>query len=332
MKEHRILVAGATGHVGSQIVRLLLDKGHFVRALIRDPKQKIDGLEGAGGTLEYAVGSLEDRASLDNALDGIDTVVSSANSIIPSGKTMSVKSMATGGYETFISAAEAAGVRHWIQSSVPTWNKEHQVAELAGKRLIEERLERSPIAATIVRNPAFTDVWMVMTGAIQAEAKHPHATTKRPYGFMKMWQGLTGNFVAKLGILLAPGGKHHGSPFIASVDVAHIMSGVVGRQASYNRTLEVGGPQWLTWAEVAELLSEKAGRKVRIIKLPSWFARAGQLMVTPFSSTASNVLALMNLVSSHQPRWEASPVIEEFDLPRQTTLAEYLDQNWSDAH
>ena len=332
MKEHRILVAGATGHVGSQIVRLLLDKGHFVRALIRDPKQKIDGLEGAGGTLEYAVGSLEDRASLENALDGIDTVVSSANSIIPSGKTMSVKSMATGGYETFISAAEAAGVRHWVQSSVPTWNKEHQVAELAGKRLIEERLERSPIAATIVRNPAFTDVWMVMVGAIQAEAKHPHATTKRPYGFMKMWQGLTGNFVGKLGILLAPGGKHHGSPFIASVDVAHIMSGVVGRQASYNRTLEVGGPQWVTWAEVAELLSEKAGRKVRIIKLPSWFARAGQLMVTPFSSTASNVLALMNLVSSHQPRWEASPVIEEFDLPRQTTLAEYLDQNWSDAH
>ncbi len=330
MKEHRILVAGGTGHVGSQTVRILLDKGHFVRALIRTPDQKIQGLKGAGGTLDYAVGSLEDRGSLVKALKGIDTVVSSANGIIPSGKTMSIKAMSTGGYEDFISAAEEAGVRHWVQSSVPTWTKELTVPELAGKRLIEERLERSSIAATIVRNPAFMDVWMVMAGAMQATSNHPHATTNRPYGFMKMWQGLVGNLVARRGVMLAPGGKTHGSAFIASNDVAQMMAGMVGKQASYNRIIEAGGPEWLTWAEVAELLSKHANRRVRPVTMPGWVARMGQMMIAPVAPSAASILALVHLVSTHQPRWEAPSAVDEFDLPRQTTLAEYLEQNWSD--
>ncbi|UWR21213.1 SDR family oxidoreductase [Sulfitobacter sp. S190] len=330
MAENRILVAGATGQVGAQVVRILLDKGYFVRALIRDPNRKVEGLEGAGGTLEYAVGSLEDRASLAKAIEGIDTVVSSANGIIPSGKTMSIKKMSAGGYEAFISAAEEAGVRHWVQSSVPSWSKEHTVPELAGKRLIEQRLERSPIAATIVRNPAFMDVWMVMTGAVQAQSAHPHATTKRPYGFMRMWQGLAGNLVVKRGIMLAPGGRNHGSAFIATTDVAHMMAGIVGKQASFNRTIEAGGPEWLTWAEVAVLLSKHAHRPVRAVKMPGWFARMGQLMMKPVAPSAASILALIHLVSSHQPKWDSAPIVEEFDLPKQTTLAEYLDQNWSD--
>lgn len=329
MTEHRILVAGATGQVGSQAVRILLDQGHFVRALVRRADAKVLGLEGASGTLEYAVGSLEDRASLVRALDGIDTVVSSANGIIPSGKTMSIKAMAAGGYEDFISAAEEAGVRHWVQSSVPTWVKGDTVPELAGKRLIEQRLERSPIAATIVRNPAFMDVWLVMTGAKQATANHPHATTKRPFGFMKMWQGMVGNLVSKRRIMLAPGGKDHGSPFIATIDVAHMMAGMVGKQASYNRIIESGGPQWMTWGEVADLLSKTTGHKVRPVAMPVWFARMGQVMMQPIAPSAASILGLVRLVATHQPQWESQPIVDEFDLPKQTTVAEYLDQNWS---
>lgn len=328
MTEHRILVAGATGQVGSQSVRLLLDKGHFVRALVRKTGQTVAGLEGAGGTLEYAVGCLEDRGSLDRALAGFDTVVSSANGIIPSGKAMLVASMAAGEYEEFIAAAGNAGVRHWVQSSVPTWEREHQVSEVTGKRLIEAQLDRSAIATTIIRNPAIMHVWLVKAGAQHAAANHPHTTTKRPYGFMKMWQALTGNLVAKLGVFLSPGGRAQWAPFIATIDVAQLMSAVVGQQASYNRTLEAAGPEWLSWSEVADLLSDKSGRNMRVVKLPGWFARTGQILVSPFSSTAANVLGLLNPVASHQPRWEAPQTTPEFNMPPQTTVAEHLDQNW----
>ncbi|WP_044006181.1 hypothetical protein [Jannaschia sp. CCS1] len=109
------------------------------------------------------------------------------------------------------------------------------------------------------------------------------------------------------------------------------MAGAVGKQASFNRTIEAGGPEFLTWEQVAGLLSKKAGRNVQIIKLPAWFARAGQEAMAPFSQSASNVLGLVKLVASFQPRWEAPSIVEEFDLPAQTTMAEYLDQNWSGA-
>lgn len=329
MAQHHVLVAGATGQIGSHVIPILLNNGHKVRALVRRPDAQIHGVE--RGAIEYAVGSLEDRDSLVQALKGIDVVVSSANAIIPSGKTMSVKAISDQGYENFISAAEEAGVRQWVQSSVPSVSPafDATVPELAGKRLIEARLERSSIAHTIIRNPAFTDVWMVMTGAGAAANDHPHATTSRPYGFMKMWQGMTSNLVAKRGILLAPGGRQHGSPFIAVQDVANMMAGVVGKQAAYERTIESGGPAWVTWGELAELMSKKAGRKVRVIPMPAWFARVGQLMTRPFSASASNVLALVKLVAHYQPDWKSAPVVAEFDLPKQTSVAEYLDQHWT---
>lgn len=332
MTDPTILVAGATGQLGAQVIRILMEKGHHVRALVRRPEDRILGLEGVTtGSLGYVVGSLEDRASLDRALEGIETVVSSANGIIPSGRTMSVKDMASGGYEAFISAAEAAGVRHWVQSSVPSYAGDSTVPELAGKRRIEARLERSPIARTIIRNPAFTDVWMVMAGALEATAKHPHATTKRPYGFMRMWQSLAGRMVTRWGILLAPGGRDHGAPFVTTRDVSQMMAGVVGKQAAMNRTIEAGGPEWLTWGEVAALMSRKAGRPVRVVPMPGWFAALGQRLVAPFSASAGNVMALIKLVATHQPRWEAPDVVAEFDLPPQQSVADYLDANWKPA-
>lgn len=326
MTQPRTLVVGATGQVGSQVAKILLNKGMPVRALVRSPEKRIHQ---ATGDLEYAVGDLRDRESLKRALDGVERVVSSANSIIPDGKTLSVKAMNEDGYDALIDEAEKAGVTQFVQSSVPTWEREATVPELAGKRVLEDRLLRSPIKTTIVRNPAFTDVWLVMTGVLQAQSEDPHATTRRPYGFMKMWQGMVGNFAVGRGIMLAPGGPDHGAPLICTRDVAEMMAGSVGREETYDRIIEAGGPQWLTWREVAELVSQKAGRKVRPISMPGWFAATGQSMMRPIMPSAYNVLGLVKLVASHQPRWEAPSIVDELGLPPQITVAEYLDRNWS---
>ena len=321
-----ILVVGATGHVGSHIVRNLVEKGHHVRALVRRPDQKIDGCD-AG--VEYVLGDLSDRQSLRRAVDGIHTVISTANAIVPSGATQSVKDMATQGYENLIEEAEAAGVRHFIQSSVPSHKMEDSIPELAGKRQIEARLQASPMGTTIVRNPAFTDVWLVMGGAKQAQARTPHATTRRPFGFQKLWQRMTGNLVAGRGLLLAPGGASHGAPFITAEDVAQMLAGMVGQQRAYDQTIEAGGPEWLSWRDVAALLAKKTGRRVRVVPVPAGVARAGQLMLRPVWPAASNVMGLVRFVASYQPRWEDPQVVRDYELPRQTTVAQYLDENWT---
>ena len=275
----KILVVGATGHVGSQVVKILAEKGHDIRALVR---RESDTVHGAPNSVEYVLGDLRDKRSLEKALKDIDAVVSTANTIIPVGKNYSVKALNDKGYENLISAAEAAGVKQIVQSSVPKHIIESKVPELNGKRAIEARLERSPIAHSIIRNPAFLDVWLVMCGVKQLMGPDPHATTRRPYGFMRLWQKLTGNFVKNWGIFLAPGGADHGSVFVTTKDVAHMMAAMVGREDAYNKTFEAGGPEWLSWRDVANIISQKTGKKIRIIPVPAWLASKNAILMKPF--------------------------------------------------
>ena len=65
------LVTGATGCVGSNLSELLKERGHSVRALVR-PGSDTAFLRSMGVGL--AVGDLDDRASLDAAVKGVDAV------------------------------------------------------------------------------------------------------------------------------------------------------------------------------------------------------------------------------------------------------------------
>ncbi|WP_224816533.1 SDR family oxidoreductase [Hasllibacter sp. MH4015] len=321
----KVLVVGATGHVGSQAAQFAQEAGHTVRAMVRREGTTFD----APG-IEPVLGDLADRESLRRALHGIEVVVATANAIIPQGRTQSIPQMARDGYGALIEEAEAAGVRHFILASVPAHPLERAVPELAAKRTIEALLMRSRLAYTILRNPAFTDVWLVMAGAGQAAGRNPFATTGRSFGFVRLWQALTGNLVQRRGVMLAPGGAGHGAPFITTQDVARMLVGVIGKQKAFNRVIEAGGPEWLTWRDVADLLSRKTGRRVRIVAMPSWLAATAQLLVRPFSAPAGNVLGLVRFVATHQPRWDAPTMVEEFDLPPQVTVAQYLDTHWSE--
>jgi len=63
----RALVTGATGHLGTNLVRLLAARGHGVRALVRGEAPWL-------GDVERARGDVLDPASLATAVDGVDVV------------------------------------------------------------------------------------------------------------------------------------------------------------------------------------------------------------------------------------------------------------------
>jgi dihydroflavonol-4-reductase len=71
----KVLVTGASGFVGSRVVRALLARGYGVRALVRpnSPRRNLDGLD-----VEVAPGDLNDAASLSAALDGCHALVHAA--------------------------------------------------------------------------------------------------------------------------------------------------------------------------------------------------------------------------------------------------------------
>jgi uncharacterized protein YbjT (DUF2867 family) len=66
-----ILVTGASGTVGSNVVRRLLDSGAPVRAFVRDAEKAVAVL---GNDVEIALGDFGDPATIEAALKGVDRV------------------------------------------------------------------------------------------------------------------------------------------------------------------------------------------------------------------------------------------------------------------
>ena len=326
MKANKFLVIGATGHVGSKVAILLADKGYDVTALVRQAGATIR--DPHSGPIKYITGDLSDEASIQQAVRGMDVVISTANGIIPQRKADSVTSVNEGALR-LIALCEAAGVRRFVQSSVPSYKNEQQVPELWGKRALEQRLLASKMQSVIVRNAAFMDVFLVMTGFKQAEDKSLHATTKRNYGFTKFWTEVAGNLVQNRGWLLAPGGAKHGTPFIATRDVAEMLIGGALYEGQENLLIESGGPQWLTWRAIADIIGQKTGKKIRVISVPAWLVRLNRLLVKPFSESAANVFAMLGFVADFQPRWDSAAAVRKLKLPKQLTLADYLDLNYA---
>lgn len=323
MQKTRYLVIGATGHVGSKTAILLADRGHDVTAMVRTPGATIR--DPHRGQIRYVAGDLRDEQSLKAALRGIDVVVSSANGVVPQrrgGSAGDVNQFSV----RLIDLCEQAGVRRFVQSSVPPFKHEHRVPELIGKRRIEARLQRSTMQSIIIRNAAFMDVFLVMGGFKQAADRCLHATTARQYGFVKLWMKLVGNLTVKHGLFIAPGGPQQGTPIICTRDVAELMYAAAIYEKSDSRLIEAGGPQWLTWHEIAQIIAQKIGRKsVRVITAPALMARFNQLVASPFSPAIANTFGLMNFVASFQPRWESPAIVREWHLPPQWTVSDYLD-------
>jgi nucleoside-diphosphate-sugar epimerase len=72
--EHmQILITGATGKVGSRLARRLAQRGHHIRALVRDQARAAAGL--SRERIELVTGDLLDTDSLSSAVRGVDAVV-----------------------------------------------------------------------------------------------------------------------------------------------------------------------------------------------------------------------------------------------------------------
>lgn len=100
MPEGAVLVAGATGHVGSRLVPELVRAGRDVRALSRSEREPTDDVE-------WVVGDVSDRPSLDEALAGAEAAYYLVHGLADSDDLEDVEQA---GARTFAAAARAAGV------------------------------------------------------------------------------------------------------------------------------------------------------------------------------------------------------------------------------
>jgi len=138
----KVLVAGATGNVGSQVIRELLERDVPVRAFVRDRARALAML---GEGVELAVGDFSDPESLSRALEGVAGVF-----LACANQPRQVE------YETrVIDAAKEMGVRRIVKLSALGAEIESPIALWDWHARIETHLRASGIPSVILR-PSFS--------------------------------------------------------------------------------------------------------------------------------------------------------------------------------
>ena len=149
-----ILVVGATGQLGSRVVRRLRGTGEPVRAMVRDRATAGD-LTATGA--ELVVADLRRPETLDAALQGVSAVVATANSVAPIAAGDSAEAL-DAGYAELIRRAASAGVSRFVLASVPPTALDDRIPVARSKRRAEKLLAGSGLSWLSLRMPPFTEV------------------------------------------------------------------------------------------------------------------------------------------------------------------------------
>lgn len=132
-----ILITGATGTNGAEILKRLAHNGVAVRAMVRRKPESRQELAG----VEYAVADLDDPASVRRVLEGVERAFLATNS------TERVEAQQL----SFIEQAKAAGIRHIVYLSQLHASKNSPVRFLRYHAVVEEAIASSGLAFTHLR-------------------------------------------------------------------------------------------------------------------------------------------------------------------------------------
>ena len=153
-----ILVTGATGNVGSQVVAALRARGAQVRAFVRDPGRAAALL---GDDVELAVGDFADRDSVRRALDGAERVFLACSNA-PGQVDYEIGA---------IEAAEAAGVQRLVKLSTSVAAVDSPLLFPRWHGLIERHLVRSGLPAVRICPGFMMSSLLMSADAIRATGR-----------------------------------------------------------------------------------------------------------------------------------------------------------------
>jgi uncharacterized protein YbjT (DUF2867 family) len=274
MTASRVLVAGATGQLGSVITRKLAAAGVPVRALARQ-RDKLAAFEAVA---EIAPVDLLNVAKLTEACRGIDTIIATANNNLGKGSTSPAR-VDLAAYQNLCAAARNTGVRRLIYVSYLGVKQDANVDIFRIKWYIEDAIRRSGIPHVMLRPSAFMDIWI--DEIIAKKARDGVAT------------------------LFGPGTRV--TNYIAVDDVADFAVKIVS-QGTVNEIVEVGGPSNLTQQDVAAIVERRLQSRLKRRHVPVAAMRLAPV-VRPFNEVAARMmtLGLYSAVDAPAfPGWKAS--------------------------
>ncbi len=221
-----ILITGANGRNGTELAKLLSAQGVPVRAMVRshDRAGAINTLAG----VEVVIGSFEDSASVQRALEGVDKAFLVTNS----------SERAQAHQQAFVEIARRNRLKHIVKLSQFAANENSPVRFLRYHAAVERRIVESGIAYTFLRPNLYMQSLLTFRDSIVSTSKFSAAAGDAKVSLVDVRD----NAAAAAAVLTRPG--HEG------------------------RIYALTGPEALTHAEIAATLSAAVGRPITFIDVP----------------------------------------------------------------
>jgi dihydroflavonol-4-reductase len=305
----KVLVLGATGQLGSNLVRALLDKGDEVRALVR-PASKAPTLQGL--PLDRVSGDLNDAESLARACDGVRVVYHAAGyyptESVPVGAAMTVALAET---RKVLAAARKASVERLVFASTLTTIGFPSPGQLAD--------ESCAFAPLYPENP-----YLMAKAAMEAEvlqASHGVPTVVvNPTAFFGPYDSKPSSGTQILMVARRQMPAYVDGPTNA-IDVRDVAEGMI-RAAERGRAGEryILGNWNTTQKELNALIARVAGVMAPLVPVPFALARygtkCGEWVFKTVIRRPPPVPAFFVEALRHMQHYDCSKALRELDYPR----------------
>lgn len=278
----RVLVTGATGFVGPQVVAALRDRELDVRVLVRNRESA------AGLDAEVAVGDVTEPATLPPAVTDCSHVIHLV--AIIRGRPADFDRVIAGGTRNLVAAAQAEDVGRFVLMSALGTSEQaaESVPYYAAKWKAEQTVLGSGLEYTILR-PSFI---FGRGGALPTFIRQVRLSPV---------------------VTVIGDGSQRSQP-IAVEDVASTFALAVDDPRAANHTFELGGPDTVDWNELYRTIARVLGKERRLVHIPFVVARLGALLTErlPGAPLTADQVTMLRGADNVVANTDAA---DTFDLP-----------------
>ncbi len=267
----KIAVTGASGHVGANLCRELLQRGYSVKALIHHDDRAVRNLD-----VELIRGSVNDPPSLDALCSDADVLFHLAAMISVNGKEEQLIKVNIEGTRNLIKACRESGIKRYIHfSSIHALSHDPLDQSMDETRLL---VETSPMMYEVTKSRSEKLVLEEVAKGFNAIILNPTAIV----GPNDYKPSLVGQVLIKLykGTLpaLVPGGYN----WVDVRDVVFAAANAIENGRSGERYILSG--QWLSVRDLARLLEKVTGKKTVRFTIPTSVAKIGVPFIRAYAA------------------------------------------------
>jgi len=235
----KILLTGANGYIGRRLLPVLIMQGHEVICLVRD-KRRIELEEKLISKVKFYEADLLKPSQLGNLPKDIDAAYYLVHSL--GSSSSSFEQMEKDTSQNFVNAINTTNCKHIIYLSGIS-NDESLSKHLSSRKNAESILAQANAPLTVLRAAI-----IIGSGGASFE--------------------IIRDLVEKLPVMVAPKWLRTRCQPIAIRNVINYLSGIIGKEESYGKTYDIGGPDILTYKEMLLIFAKVRGLKRYIITLP----------------------------------------------------------------